>query len=105
MGVLVLSACRSFWTGLGPPDRPAADRLPAKMSQPRMKTVFARREQRLPDQPEVVGGVLDAVELVRALDPPAVPARLDDRLASKRPARGAVRAVALMQSASVAASG
>ena len=38
----------------------------------------ASAEQRLPDQPEIVGAVLHAVELVGALDAPAVLPRLDD---------------------------
>ena len=37
-------------------------------------------QQRPPHQPEIVGGILNAVEAVRALDSPAVSSWLDDRV-------------------------
>ena len=42
---------------------------------------LARVEQRPPDKTEIVGGVLNAVKPRRAVDAPAVPARLDDHSA------------------------
>ena len=71
-----------------------------------MNTVSRAAEQRLPDQPEIVGGVLDAVELMRAIDAPAVLARLNDRCRRGRGcARRAFAPVRIMQLASVAAHG
>ena len=71
----------SFWTGRQQID--FREDVPSENEHR-----IARGEQRLPDQFEVVGGVLDAEDLMRAIDSPAVLACLNDRC---RRGRGCAR--------------
>ena len=62
---------------------------------------LARVEQGLPDQPEVVGSILNAIETGRALDAPAVFSRLDNPLLARCRCRVQHGAVPIIRPASI----